>query len=43
MSIYIYQLENSNWISDYAGPYYTLLLLAAETHQEFYININKFV
>ena len=43
MSKLISELENNNWIRDYAGPRGALLLLAAKPHQESCIDVDKFV
>ena len=43
ISRHISQLENNNWIREYARPWGVLLLLAAKPHQEFCTNIDKFV
>ena len=43
MDKYIHILETNNWISDFEGPWGSLILLSPKSHQEEYTHINNFI
>ena len=43
MDKYIHILETNNWISDFEGPWGSLILLSPKSHQEECTHINNFI